>query len=389
MYATAGLFPSKRRQPTRGKRRGGADDLARQDSYLERVRIALVSTPFVSVPPRGYGGTELVVHELQRGLARAGHDVTLFATGDSEGPDVRWLHERAAWPPNLEAEVAHARFAAEEIARDEFDLVHAHVPSMVAEAGRLGAPVVYTLHHVHEDRLSLLYRRAAGVRFVAISARQAELEPSLRCHVVHHGLDPERHPLGRGDGGYALFIGRLAWCKAPDVAAYAARAAGVDLVIAGAVHDEPTDPRGWKERLERVLAGPGIRRVGNVQGERKFSLIGGARALIMPLRWEEPFGLVMIEAMLCGTPVIAFRRGSTPEVIDDGITGFLVEDAAQMGEALRRVGELDRSACRRRARERFSASRMVRDYLRVYHAALAAAEPPWRPEPEGTRYAAS
>jgi glycosyltransferase involved in cell wall biosynthesis len=140
--------------------------------------------------------------------------------------------------------------------------------------------------------------------------------------------------------------------------------------------------------VEHFLTWPGIRRVGRVGGERKFALIGGARALLLPLRWEEPFGLVMIEAMLCGTPVIAFRRGSTPEVIDEGVTGFLVDDAAQMADALRRVGELDRSACRRRARARFSAARMVRDYLRVYHAALSAEGPPWHPEPEGSSYAA-
>jgi glycosyltransferase involved in cell wall biosynthesis len=356
---------------------------------LNGVRIALVSTPFVSVPPRGYGGTELVVHELQRGLACAGHDVTLFATGDSEGADVRWVHERAVWPPRLDVELEHARFAAREIAREGYDLVHAHVPSMVTEAAYLGAPLVYTLHHARDDRLTRLYRRApAHVRYVAISKRQAELEPALRCDVVHHGLDPDRHPAGRGNGGYALFIGRLAWCKAPDIAAEAARAAGIDLAMAGALHDEPADPPGWGDRIERLLEWSGIRRVGRVEGERKFALMGGACALLMPLRWEEPFGLVMIEALLCGTPVIAFRKGSTPEVIDDGVTGFLVDDAAQMADALRRVGELDRSACRRRARERFSAPRMVRDYLRVYHAALSEEEPPWHPEPEDSRYAA-
>jgi glycosyltransferase involved in cell wall biosynthesis len=377
------------RGPAERPDRRRADDELRRDSYLDPVRIALVSTPFVAVPPRGYGGTELIVHELQRGLVCAGHDVTLFATGDSEGPDVRWVQERAVWPPDLSAELEHAHFAAREIAREGYDLVHAHVPSIVAEAQSLGAPLIYTLHHAHDDRLSRLYRRSSpSVRYVAISARQAALEPALRCDVVHHGLDPERHPLGRGDGGYALFIGRLSSCKAPDVAAEAARAAGVELAIAGELHDEPANPPGWAERVEHFLTWPGIRRVGRVGGERKFALIGGARALLMPLRWEEPFGLVMIEAMLCGTPVIAFRRGSTPEVIDEGVTGFLVDDATQMADALRRVGELDRSACRRHARARFSAARMARDYLRVYHAALSAEDPPWHPEPEGSSYAA-
>ncbi|HET7754472.1 MAG TPA: glycosyltransferase family 4 protein [Anaeromyxobacteraceae bacterium] len=353
------------------------------------MRIALVSTPFLAVPPRGYGGTELIVHELQQGLARAGHDVTLFATGDSDGPDVRWVFERPIWPPRPDVEVEHARFAAREIAREGYDLVHAHVGSMVPEAAWLGAPMVYTLHHAHVARLTRLYEAHAGeVRYVAISARQAEIESSLHCDVVHHGLDPERHPQGRGDGGYALFIGRFAWCKAPDIAAEAAQMAGVDLAMAGALHDEPTDPPGWNERMTRILEMPGIRRVGQIQGERKFALLGGASALLMPLRWEEPFGLVMIEAMLCGTPVVAFRLGSTPEIVEDGVTGYVVDDVAEMADALRAAGALDRSACRRRARERFSASRMVRDYLRVYHAALSAGEPPWQPEPEDSRYAA-
>jgi glycosyltransferase involved in cell wall biosynthesis len=354
------------------------------------VKIALVSTPFIAVPPHGYGGTELIVAELQQGLARAGHDVTLFATGDSEGPDVRWLFERAVWPPDNDLELEHSMFAAQEIAREQFDLVHVHVPSLVAEARSLGAPVVYTVHHARDERLTRLYARNRSVRYVAISARQAALEPALSCDVVHHGLDPERHPLGNGNGGYAMFIGRLSWCKAPDIAVEASRMAGVDLAIAGTLHDEPANPPGWNERVAHLLSRPGIRRIGVVRGERKLTLIGGARALLMPLRWEEPFGLVMIEAMLCGTPVIAFKRGAAPEIVDDGVTGFLVDDVGQMADALRRVGRLDRATCRRTAKARFSASRMVRDYLRVYHATFTAAAGslPWESEAEDSSYAA-
>ena len=336
------------------------------------MRIALVSTPHVAVPPRAYGGTELVVHELARGLARAGHDVTLFATGDSEGADVRWIYERAVWPPAPGPEAAHCREAARVIAREGFDLVHAHSPSMLDHAEALGAPLVYTLHHVRTEGLLAKYLAHPRVEYVAISARQAQLHPELQCHVVHHGLDPEAHPLGAGEGGHALFIGRLAWCKAPDVAAEAARLAGVELVIAGNVHAEPDDPPGWPEELARVLASPGVRRAGPVGGERKRRLLAGARALLMPIRWEEPFGLVMIEAMLSGTPVVAFPTGAAPEIVEEGLTGFLVKDAEEMAAALRRAGSLDREACRRRARARFSSSRMVRDHLRVYHAALSA-----------------
>jgi glycosyltransferase involved in cell wall biosynthesis len=335
------------------------------------MRIALVSTPFVAVPPRGYGGTELVVHELARGLVRAGHDVTLFATGDSEGPDLRWAFERPVWPPDPESELAHCRAAARTIARERFDLVHAHAAPLLASARELGAPVVYTIHHARDERALWLYREHPEVRYVAISRRQAELVPELDCDVVHHGLAPEDHPLGRGDGGYALFLGRLSWCKGPDVAAEAARAAGVDLVVAGKLHEEPDSPPGWQERIRALLAEPGVHEVGPVHGWRKKELVGRARALLAPVRWEEPFGLAAIEAMLCGTPVVAFPNGALLEIVEDGVTGFLVDDAQEMADALASAATLDREACRRRARQRFGAPRMIRDYLRVYHAALA------------------
>jgi glycosyltransferase involved in cell wall biosynthesis len=340
------------------------------------VRIALVSTPFVAVPPRAYGGTELIVYELARGLRRAGHDVTLFATGDSEGPGVRWLYERAVWPPEPRVDALHCRAAAREIARDEFDLVHAHSPGFLDAAAELSTPIVYTVHHVRDEELQRTYLGHPLVQYVAISARQAQLSPGLANHVVHHGLDPEAFPAGRGESDRALFIGRLSWCKGPDVAVAASRQAGVELIVAGELHHEREDPPGWAAEVDRLLSQPGVRRVGPVGGERKQRLLGSARALVMPIRWEEPFGLVMIEAMLSGTPVIAFPRGAAPEVVEEGVTGFLVNDAAEMADALLRAGELDRDACRRRARERFSSARMVRDYLRVYRAAIASARRP-------------
>ncbi len=335
------------------------------------MHIALVSTPFVSVPPRGYGGTELVVHELERGLRHAGHVVTLFATGDSRGGDVRALYRWPVWPPDPRAEARHARFAAEQIDAGGFDVVHSHTAPLLAFAEQIPVPFIHTIHHARNERLSALFRRHAVVRFVAISRRQAELERGLRCDVVHHGLDPARYPGSSGMGGYVLFIGRLSWCKAPDLAVAAARRAGIPIIVAGWPHPEENDPPGWREELMRVLRAPGVHWVGSVGPDAKRVLLDEARALLVPLRWEEPFGLVMIEAMLTGCPVVAFPRGAAVELVEPGLTGLLVSDEREMSEALVQVQRFDRAACRRRACERFSAERMVRDYLQVYRRAIA------------------
>ncbi len=330
----------------------------------------MVSTPFVAVPPPLYGGTELVVHALTRALERAGHQVVVFATGDSEVARGRALFREAVWPPDPYAELLHCRFAAQEIQAGDFDVVHAHCPFLLAFTAELKPPVVYTLHHDSQPTLSRYYRQVPGARFVAISARQAELADPPARDVVHHGLDPDLYPLVGPGGDAALFLGRLSHCKAPDLAVEVAALAGVRLVVAGKIHEEDGVP-GWDPLVRRALAQPHVRWIQGVDLPAKRRLFARSRALLVPLRWEEPFGLVMIEALLAGCPVIAFARGAAPEIIEDGRDGFLVQGVRDMAAALRRAHHLDRPGIQARARERFSSARMAERYLSVYRSALA------------------
>jgi glycosyltransferase involved in cell wall biosynthesis len=333
----------------------------------------MVSTPFVPVPPPRYGGTELIVQELVEGLSRAGHRVTLFATGDSRAEGRReWLFEEAVWPPHPLAELSHASWAAERIRADGgFDLVHAHVASFLPFAERLDLPVIYTVHHDRDEAFASFYARTTGpVTFVTISRRQGELYPELaRKRVVHHGLDPAQYPLGLRGRGYLAFLGRLSEVKGPDVAVDVARTLGRELRIGGRPHE--VDGRFFAERLAARLAEPHVRHLGEVSHGPKVELLSGADALLFPIRWEEPFGLVMIEAMFCGCPVVAFRGGAVEEVVEPGVTGFVARDAEDMARLVRdEVPRLDRRRIRARAVERFSGRRMVQDYLRIYREAV-------------------
>lgn len=336
------------------------------------MRVALVSTCAVAVPPKGYGGTELVVAELAKMLTRRGHEVTVYATGDSEpGTELRYKFATPIWPPDEGSELRHAAFAWREIARGAFDVVHVHqAPSIALGALVPGVPLVATLHHCRDPALIDFYLDFRETTFVAISRRQADLVPELAVrHVVHHGLDPGHYPAGDGDGGYCAFLGRIAPEKAPHLAIDAALAAGVPLHIGGAPHPCHAQYFDAEVAPRLACAGPAVRCLGPVGLASKVTLLGGARALLFPVEWEEPFGLVMIESMLVGTPVVAFARGSVPEVVEDGVTGFIVKDVREMAARLRALDRFDRAKCRARAVERWSSARMGRDYERVYEEA--------------------
>jgi glycosyltransferase involved in cell wall biosynthesis len=336
------------------------------------MRIAVVSTPFVAVPPRSYGGTELVVHELVEGLVQQGHDVELFATGDSRtSGTLHALYSSAQWPPEMLTDLNHVSWAMQRLAeRGPFDVVHAHSAVALACTRLLPEPpVVYTIHHERELHLSEFYRYFPNVQYVAISEDQRRREIPLRhVDVIHHGLDPAKFeclPHARGD--YVCFVGRFARVKGPHTAIDAAGRAGVAIRVAGEIH--PPDQAWAAAELQSRLDRRHVRYMGSIGLTDKRPLLRDARALLAPIEWNEPFGLILIEAMLSGCPVVAFARGSVPELVEDGITGFIARDPDHMAELIRPGGpvdHIDRARCRVRAIGRFSRERMVTDHVKLY-----------------------
>jgi glycosyltransferase involved in cell wall biosynthesis len=339
-----------------------------------QMRIAIIAPPWVPVPPPAYGGTEASLDALARGLVAAGHEVFLYATGDSTCP-VRtgFTFERALGTVSTGAasELAHVVGAYEAIVPWAPDIVHDHTLAGPVYAERFDLPVVTTNHGPFEGELRALYRVVGRtVPIVAISHRQAELAGDIPiAAVIHHGVDVDAYPAGEGEGGYALFLGRMSPDKGVHTAALVARDAGVPLRIAAKMR-EPSEHEYFATQVAPLL-GDGIEYLGEVDRFRKRELLAGARCLLNPIAWEEPFGIVMVEAMACGTPVVATPRGSVPELVEEGVTGFVRSSIDGLAAAVHAAGELDRTVIRKVAAERFSIERMVADHLALYRRAIA------------------
>ena len=335
------------------------------------MRIAQVAPLFETVPPRLYGGTERVASYLTEELVRLGHDVTLFASGDSV--TAARLVATSAQSLRLDAacqdQLAHQIRQLEQVFKDpdEFDVMHFHIDYLhYPLSRRYGLARLTTLHgRLDIPDLVPLYREFPHEPVVSISdAQRAPLPAAAWQATVYHGLPLDLYALQPAPGAYLAFIGRFSPEKGPEEAIRIARAAGIPLKMAAKV--DRAD-REYFESVVRPLLDPGVAEwVGEVDEGGKREFLGGALALLFPIDWPEPFGLVMIESMACGTPVVAYPRGSVPEIMVDGVTGFVVPDAAAAVSAVAKAASLDRRAVRRVFEERFDAARMAREYVQLY-----------------------
>jgi glycosyltransferase involved in cell wall biosynthesis len=342
-----------------------------QLSRWKWMRIAQLSPLYESVPPRGYGGTERVVSYLTEELVRLGHDVTLFASGDSL-TNARLIPccsrslrlDETCYNP-LPAHLLMLERVSE--MAGNFDVIHSHVDYLYFPfARRCRVPHLTTLHgRLDYPEIAPLFHEFSDMPLVSISDSQRQpLAFAPWLGTVHHGLPTNLFTFSPSPQPYLAFVGRVSPEKGVDVAIEIALRAGMPLKI-GAKVDKADHPY-FERVIQPLLRHPLVEFIGEIQHEQKNALLGGATALLFPIDWPEPFGLVMIEAMACGTPVVAFPRGSVREVIDDGVTGFIVETVDEAVAAVSAAATLSRQRCRQVYEARFSAARMTREYLELY-----------------------
>jgi glycosyltransferase involved in cell wall biosynthesis len=335
------------------------------------MKIAQVAPLTEAVPPKLYGGTERVVAYLTDALVELGHEVTLFASGDS----FTKAQLAPIWPralrldPDVKDHFVPLFMELETVARraHEFDVVHAHLDYFgYPLLRRLGTASITTLHgRLDLPELPLLYGLYGDVPVVSISnSQRVPLPQANYVATVLHGLPQDLLAKGDGGGGYLAFLGRISPEKAPDAAIRIAAKAGMKLKIAAKV--DRVDEQYFKTTIEPLLSHGDVEFIGEIREDQKQQFLGDAAGLLFPIAWREPFGLVMIEAMACGTPVIAFENGSVPEVLEEGVTGFIVQSEEQAADAVKQIGVLNRERIRAEFDRRFTAHRMAQNYLKLY-----------------------
>jgi glycosyltransferase involved in cell wall biosynthesis len=332
------------------------------------MKIALIAPPFITVPPKKYGGTELFVAELALALQDQGIDVTVYTNGESliEVP-IKWLYERSEWPLHEDVEASlkglnHSAWAVRDAAR-EADIIHLNNAPGLTVSRFVDVPVVYTVHHAHEPALADFYKVFPQVSYVTISRFQQRTLKMPRMRAIHHGIDVSHYRVQQRKQPYLSFLGRIAPPKGTHLAIAIARKAGIPLKIAGEI--QPCYRGYWENVVQPEVDGRFIEYVGEVGLREKNELLGNSLAMLFPVQWDEPFGLVMIEAMACGTPVLAMPGGSVAEVVQEGVGGCVRSTVEELAACARDLN-IEAKAVRRYVESSFSAQRMARDYINLY-----------------------
>lgn len=347
------------------------------------MKIALISPPFISVPPKKYGGTELFIAELAKGLDRRGIKVILYANGESTVPvETRWIFEKEEWPISGVAEanlkgLAHASWAVKD-ASGEADVIHLNSAPGLSFSRFLSTPFVYTVHHPFELMLTDYYQLLPDIFYVTISDFQRTKLPMPRVRTVHHGVDLRLYETREKKQQYLCFLGRIAPPKGTHLAVEIAKESGIPLKIAGEI--QPLYQEYWEQEVKPHVDGKFIEYVGEAGPEEKNELLGNALAMLFPIQWDEPFGLVLIESMACGTPVLAMPGGSVEEIVKEGVSGYVRPSVKELADCARKL-KLNPEQVRGYAAQEFSVERMVNDYVRLYSEILSEA----RTEPETER----
>ena len=333
------------------------------------MRIALIAPPFLSVPPKKYGGTELFLAHLAEGLSRLGMDVVVYANGESKvQAELRWLYPKDDWPiqDDLHAslkELDHTSWSVSDCLQ-QADVVHLNSAPGLVFTRLQGPRWVYTLHHPCTPSLSAFYAGFPEVEYVAISDFQKDAEPIKRIRTIHHGIDFRSYRLETKKAEYLSFLGRIAPMKGVHNAIEIAKRSGIPLKIAGEI--QPIYREYFESCVRPSLDGKFIEYIGEANLAIKNELLGHSMAMLFPIEWDEPFGLVMIEAMATGTPVVAFPGGAVAEIVRDGISGYVCSGVDEAVTRLREVRKLKPASVRAYAQRFFSVERMAQDYLALY-----------------------
>lgn len=332
------------------------------------MRIALIAAPFIAVPPADYGGTELFVAHLAEGLKKSGVEVVVYTNGESTvNVERRSIYKNSQWPIKMSEQtwvkhLNHEAWAIEDAAKD-CDVIHVQSAQAITFSRFVKRPMVLTLHGPHEPKLSEYYAHYPDVYYVCISDAQKQTESMPRMRTIHHGIDISLYRSVEHKQRYLSFIGRIAPLKGTHLAIDVAKRTGIPLKIAGDV--QPVNREYFEKKIKPEIDGQLVQYIGLADLKAKNELLGNSMAMLFPIQWNEPFGLVMVEAMACGTPVLAMPGGSVPEIVRDGVSGYICRTVRDMAK---RLGDLkiESSSVRRYVEENFSEARMVRNYIELY-----------------------